>query len=493
MRPSALLKCNLVFLAVFCVCAGGSPAYSVDIKYLSGVGKEPLTARVNLDVGHIKQQERFHANLPPIMIDARQKESLTLERVLSLAANRNLAYLQSRWLGRSAFYGFLGSVASMNAFNYGENGQNLGLFTDPPAGQPFGMNQPIERERYYTYGVTLSTGGTTFLNMMSNFFKSRVLADTVKTSLQDTLFEASNNYFTLCRDISLLHVNDIVVENAKGIRDLNQGLLDAGMGTRLQLLQAETQLAQDRQQLVLQQVQARVSAINLAVTLNLPLSIYLLPKARPLEKTTLVDPRLAVESLIYFALKQRPEIAKLRNQVKLDISQAGQALTPLIPTASYVVTSGEFFPANNQPSLIGIQRNMQIGWQLNNLGAPIVPNFAAGLATARSDKYALRNVELQVRSQVREAFDQSLAYESNIDIARLAAAQAQEQLRLAEDRLKAGIGINIDVIQAQSALTIALRNYVNAIYSYNIQQAKLRRAIGGFSMHAMKAGKLRYD
>ncbi|MBX9722397.1 MAG: TolC family protein, partial [Candidatus Obscuribacterales bacterium] len=409
---------------------------------------------------------------------------------------RNLAYMQTRWLGRSANLAFLGSMAAMNGFNYGESGVNYGLYQDPVAGSanPFvGTNFPIQRERYYTYGVTLSTGGTTFINMMSNYFKSRVLAASVKTSLQDTLFEACNNYFTLCRDLSLLHVNDIVVENSKGIRDLNQGLLDSGMGTKLQLLQAQTQLAQDRQQLVLQQVQARVSAINLAVTLNLPLSCYILPQCRPLEKTTLVDPKLPAEMLVYMALMQRPEIAKLKNQVRFDIAQSGQALTPLIPTASYVVTSGSFFPGNNSPNeLIGIQRNIQIGWQLNNLGAPILPNFSSGLATARSDQYALKNIELQVRSEVRQAYDNSLAYETNISIAKEAAAQAQEQLRLAEDRLKAGIGINIDVIQAQNALTFALRNYVTAIYNYNIQQAKLRRAIGGFSAKAM-ARKFRFD
>ncbi|MBX9689892.1 MAG: TolC family protein [Candidatus Obscuribacterales bacterium] len=482
----------LIAMLTTCISFPASAAYSTDAKELPEVGSAPLTARVNLDIRDVKQQERFRVALPPILIDAKKTEPLTLESVLNLAAHRNLSYLQTRWLGRSANLAFLGSVGAMNAFNYGEAGSNLGLFTDAAAGQPFGTNSPIERQRYYTYGATLSTGGTTFISMMNNFFKSRVLAANVRTSLQDTLFEASNNYFTLCRDISLLHVNDIVVENSKGIRDLNQGLLDSGMGTRLQLLQAQTQLAQDRQQLVLQQAQARIAAIKLAVTLNLPLSCYILPQTRPLAKTILVDPKLNVETLVQLALQQRPEITRLRNQVKLDISQATQALTPLIPTASYTVTSGEFFPANNQSNLIGVQRNMQINWNLNNLGAPILPNLASGLATARSDQYALRNVELQVRSEVRQSYDNCLAYETNIGIAKEAAAQAQEQLKLAEERLKAGIGINIDVIQAQTALTAALRNYVNAVYSYNIEQAKLRRAIGGFNVKALSS-KIRYE
>ena len=462
------------------------------VKALPVVGASPLTARVNLDITTIKHKEKLPRNLPPIMIDASRTDPLNLETVLKLAADRNLAYLQSRWLGRSALYGFVGSAMAMNAFNYGETGANIGLFTDPPQGQLFGSNLPIERQRYYQYGATLSTGGTTFLNMMTSLFRSRVLAASVRTSLQDTLSDATTNYFTLCRDISLLHVADIVVENARGIYVLNEGLVESGMGTRLQLLQAKTQLALDRQELVSQQIQARVSAINMAVSLNLPLSYYILPAARPLEKTTLVDPRLPLETLVGLALRQRPEITKQRNQVRQDIAQAGQALTPLIPTASYVVQAGEFFPANQSGNTSGIQRQMQINWQLNNLGAPVIPNFASGLATARADQYALRNIELQVRSQVRETYDKCMGYQTNIEIAKEAAAEAQEQLQLAEERLKAGIGINIDVIQAQSALTVALRNYVNSIYSYNLEQARLRRAIGGFTLKAVR-DKLRYE
>lgn len=470
------------------------------------VGTAPLTARINLNVRSIKQQEKLPVRLSPILIDATKTEPLSLEGVLSLAAHRNLDYLQTQWLGKAAWLTTLGSAAAMNPFNWAPNAQNLGLyqsasFTPPPGafgpGTPnvntvFGTNFPIFRERFYTYGVTLSTGGTTLISLVSNYYKAKVASATVKTSMQDTLFEACNNYFSLCRELSLLHVNDIVVENSKQIRDLNQGLFDCGMGTRLQLLQALTQLAQDRQQLVLQQAQARVAAIKLAVTLNMPLSDYILPQARPLKKTTLVDPHLPVDTLVYLAINQRPEIVKAREQVKYDFSQAAMAITPIVPTASYQVTKGTFFPANGQNETSGNQRLLQVTWTLNGLGVPVIPNFAAGLATARSDQYALKNIILQVRSEVRQSYDNCLAYETNINIAKIAAAEAQEQLKLAEERLKAGIGINIDVIQAQAALTNALRNYVNAIYSYNMEQAKLRRAIGGFTFKAVKQ-RLRYE
>lgn len=456
--------------------------------------EEPLTARITFSIDDIVEREKLPVSLSPIMIDATRQNKLTLEQVLSIAVRRNLPYLQTKWLGHQYFGTFLGSVASLNPFYVSQTVQNVGLATrpDPQKGQVFIQSQPIDRLRYGTSGVTISSGGQTLIPLVANLFQWRARAAAVKTSMQDALFDATNNYFNLCKQISLLHVANIAVQNAKGIMELNDGLLESGMGTRLQLLQAKTQLASYRQELVSQQASARVAAINLGVTLDLPLSDYILPEARPLDKTTLVDPLLPPETLVAIALKSRPEIVQKRNVVRQQFAQSAQALTPLLPTASYSVQRGTFFPSTGGSESAGIERSLQLAWQINSLAVPVVPNFAAGLSAARAAQYDLRNTELQVRSQVRTAYDNSLAAETNIAIAREAARDAQEQLKLAEERLQAGIGINIDVIQAQSALTTALQSYVSAIYQYNTEQAKLRRALGGFTYKSVTA-RLRYN
>lgn len=458
----------------------------------------PLSARITFDIEDIVEREKLPINISPVMIDASNQNKLTLDQVLSIVEKRNLPYLQTKWIGRQYLSTFLGSVGSMNPFFVGQNLQNLSISVRPnPSantvqGRLFAQNQPISRLRYGNYGVTLANGGQSFVPLMTNMFQWRAAAASVKTSLQDAMFHATTNYFDLCKQISLLHVASIVVENAKGITELNEGLVESGMGTKLQLLQAKTQLAAYRQQLATQQVQSRVAAINLGVTLNMPLSEYLIPAARPLDKTTLVDPKLPVDSLVALAIKSRPEIVQKKNVVRQNLAQSVQALSPLLPTATYSVYQGKFFPDDGSGATAGVQRSLQFAWQLNSLAAPVGPNFVAGLSAARAADFDLKNTELQVRSQVRIAYDNSLAAEANIEIARQAALDAQEQLKLAEQRLQAGIGINIDVIQAQNALAQALQNYVEAVYQYNTQQARLRRAIGGFTPRSVRT-KLRYD
>jgi outer membrane protein TolC len=56
--------------------------------------------------------------------------------------------------------------------------------------------------------------------------------------------------------------------------------------------------------------------------------------------------------------------------------------------------------------------------------------------------------------------------------------QAEEALRVAEVRRGAGSATQLEVLQAQSALTTARTNQLRAVHGYNAAAAQLRRAIG---------------
>jgi len=56
--------------------------------------------------------------------------------------------------------------------------------------------------------------------------------------------------------------------------------------------------------------------------------------------------------------------------------------------------------------------------------------------------------------------------------------QAQEALRLANVRYRAGVGTQLDVYNAQTALVQAESNQVNATYDYLGALANLTRALG---------------
>ncbi|WP_378952252.1 TolC family protein [Pelosinus sp. sgz500959] len=84
----------------------------------------------------------------------------------------------------------------------------------------------------------------------------------------------------------------------------------------------------------------------------------------------------------------------------------------------------------------------------------------------------------QVTLETREAYFNMQNARAALDIASQVVAKAEEDYTIAQVRYQAGIGINLDVIDSQGALTSAKLNYINACYDYNKYIIQLAQAMG---------------
>jgi outer membrane protein TolC len=98
--------------------------------------------------------------------------------------------------------------------------------------------------------------------------------------------------------------------------------------------------------------------------------------------------------------------------------------------------------------------------------------------TLKQRREELANLQGQIDQEVRAALldlnsaaDQVVVAQSNIDLANQALTQAR-------DRFAAGITDNIEVVQAQEAVSTAQQNLISAIYAHNIGKVALARALG---------------
>jgi len=116
-----------------------------------------------------------------------------------------------------------------------------------------------------------------------------------------------------------------------------------------------------------------------------------------------------------------------------------------------------------------------------------VPLFSGFLtihqaAEAKSNLYILKANEESLRQQiqldVRQAYLNLLAAEAGIATAELAAAQAKENLDLANGRYAAGVGSPIEVSDAFATYVTAQANHTGALSNYKIAQANIEKAIG---------------
>ena len=71
-----------------------------------------------------------------------------------------------------------------------------------------------------------------------------------------------------------------------------------------------------------------------------------------------------------------------------------------------------------------------------------------------------------------------LVAETRISTTQVAVAKAEEDFHIAQVRYMAGVGTNLDVIDAQVALTEAKTNFVNALYDYNTSKIALETSMG---------------
>jgi outer membrane factor, OMF family len=489
--------------------------------------------------------------LPPIRLEASYTEPVSLKDVLRYAVDNNLSIRiaqttidSNKWLTLAAYGAFLPNILMSYQQQYLSGSSFLGgvvpvAFSTPNVSVSAG---------YQFFGFQ---GGKVLFNTLSQNAVWKAAKHALHGTLNDTLLNTAIGYYSLMRNQALLQIQTRAVEVSKAQVLLNQQLESAGTGTRFQVLQSETQLATDEQNLLNQEVALRSSSIDLATLLNLNQGVNLLSVEQQVKKIRLVDPRLDINDLVRVAVLNRPELKQyeqLRTAARRNIQVAASTLYPTLqtfgseagngPTLSktYSVTPGSFSTVAIQPQLSNISpvflpttstgpnlaafsvaanepalstaqvyippslesRQIRksytigyaVGWNYNNAG---IPQFATTMSNRALARQALLNSNTQlmnVTQQVRETYLTSVTAERQIEVTTKAVISAAEELRLATVRLQNGVGTNLDVINAQRDFTTALINKADAIIQFNIAQCQLVHDIGVVSVDNLTSGRL---
>ena len=91
---------------------------------------------------------------------------------------------------------------------------------------------------------------------------------------------------------------------------------------------------------------------------------------------------------------------------------------------------------------------------------------------------AQRQVRDQIGYEVRAATTRLDSARTEVEAANLGVTLAREGVTQAQDRFRAGVANNIEVITAQNELSRANDNQISALYRYNQARADIARATG---------------
>src|SRR5262249_36217535 len=193
------------------------------------------------------------------------------------------------------------------------------------------------------------------------------------------------------------------------------------------------------------------------------------------------------------AYGNRPEMLEADAQIKAAEKGVVVAQRSIMPSTSlnwgfqYTPDAGGFAPK-------------ETSWQA--VARLSLPLFEGGLAKARVQQARAdvntAKVNKQITSdsvalEVRQAFLNLTEAQDRLNVTTAALTEAQEQYRLAEVRFKAGVTLVpggsplLEISDAQTALTQAQSNNVNAQYDFQNAKARLDKAIGKYAFDGSKA------
>ncbi|MCL1475519.1 TolC family protein [Argonema antarcticum] len=286
--------------------------------------------------------------------------------------------------------------------------------------------------------------------------------------------DLTNAYYDLQQADEQVRISGAAVRNAQqSLRDA-QALETAGLGTRFDTLRAQVQLANENQNLIRNRSQQQINRRIIVQLLSLPQSVNV-TAADPVEIAGLWD--LTLEQSIIQAFQNRAELQQQLAQRNIGQQQRRAELAAQKPQLSLFANYNLLDTFNDGLGLAdGYSVGARLRWNLFDGGA------AQSRAAQRETDIAIAetqfaNTRNQVRLQVEQSYYNLQSNLENIQTATTALEQATEALRLARLRFGAGVGTQTEVIDAETELTRAEGNRVQAIIDYNRALASLQRSI----------------
>jgi outer membrane protein len=295
---------------------------------------------------------------------------------------------------------------------------------------------------------------------------------------QEIVFRVVDAYYGALLASKQLEVAEQAAKTAQSIMDRSQVRFDSGLVVESDLLTAKVRMASRQQELIRARNNLDLARAQLSTAMGVPMDTLFQPAEALAERALPVPVLQEVEKQ---ALANRPDLKGIQSQ------EAAQKQSVAIAKASF-----------------GPRVNAFAGWELDN------PTFVAGgggnnwlggvevqfdifqggakrAELSRQRALAVRVGAMKqaagdaIRLEVRRAYYDVDASRQQMEVARAAIAQAQESLRINQDRYDGGLTTITDLLGAEEAARRSQTDYWEAVYRFHTSYANLELASGTLS------------
>lgn len=289
---------------------------------------------------------------------------------------------------------------------------------------------------------------------------------------QQLRFAVIRTFYGLLLAQARLEVSDEAVRSAEADVKRARDIFESGLVVQSDLLAAEVQLSEFRQQ----QIQAKGDLVTAMAALNTAMGLPVDSPRQPLGQ--LVDrsfPTETVEALSEQALQDRPDYQRAVLSARASEVRSRGARGEWLPRVDAFVTagaSGRYVAGGSGDYAAGAS----VTFNVFDAGRKArIDQSRAAESIAKAEQEQLAN---QIRFEVMRAYQQYVSARERMAVVTQITAQATETLRMVQDRYQAGLTTITELLRAQTALVRARSDVLAARYDQYIGYANVLLAAG---------------
>ncbi|MEY4299347.1 MAG: outer membrane protein TolC precursor, partial [Verrucomicrobiota bacterium] len=344
-----------------------------------------------------------------------------------------------------------------------------------------------------TWNVSISVNQSIWSGWknQADFSAARLANESAFYSLRQTIDKVVSDTKKLFYDVifnrALIRVREESVAVLQSQLQDQQSRFEAGTVPRFNVLQAEVALANAIPPVIQARNALRIAQFSLVkqLGLNYPSN----PSQVPVDVTGQLDYNpidLNLGSAVFAALTRNPSLKIQRQNILIDAEKLKSAMSGFQPTLNATAGWQTFnIPTSSQLDdtvngwFFGVTGNWNIFDGLATVGATQSARAALEQSKINYDNSA-RGVELDVQRAVSNLIEA----QEVIDSQRANVTQATEALRLSRERLDAGAGTQLDVLNAQVSLLQAQTTELEGRYRYITALAEYNRVLSLDTVYA---------
>ena len=288
-------------------------------------------------------------------------------------------------------------------------------------------------------------------------------------------FSAASAFFAVLNADDFLQAAQRQLDMAKANLADTEARAQAGLTSSNDVTRAQIDMAGAAHSVEIDKGALDASYVQLAFTINAPVSGPLAPPAATLQSAQRAPSK--PESLTRFALNQRPDILASKHSAAAAHSFANEPLLRLVPTLGVqaaVTTTTNGGPANRwQDETLAAT----LGWTLYDAGVRYADKHSRDAQAAIADltvEQLARSIDAQVRTALATLTSAQAAFHVADDQVKAARQSVEETTIL----YRQGLAKAIELVDANDTRFTAEINYATAEYAMALAYLSLRQAVG---------------